>query len=97
MYVARLSAFEYTSLSPHSISTDAKSFLEAYDYGQMVVGRRLHLPKWNFLTRDKKCWDSCKIAHDFVDTYIVQERRICGQSGNGNVAPKRYILAHGMI
>lgn len=85
------------SLSPHSISADAKSFLEAYDYGQMVVGKRLHLPKWNFLTRDKKFWDSCNIAHEFVDGYIAQGRRICGQFENGNVAPKRYILAHEMI
>ena len=65
------------SLSPHSVSTDARSFLEAYDYGQMVVGKRLHLPKWNFLTWDKKFWDSCSIAHDFVDGYIAQGRRIC--------------------
>ena len=85
------------SLSPHSISTDARSFLEAYDYGQMVVGKRLHLPKWNFLTRDKKFWDSCNIAHEFVDEYIAQGRRICRQSENGKVAPERYILAHEMI
>lgn len=85
------------ALSPRSISTDAKSFLEAYDYGQMVVGKRLHLPKWNFLTQDKKFWDSCKIAHEFVDGYIAQGRQICEESKKGNVAPKRYILAHEMI
>ena len=85
------------SLSPHSISTDAKSFLQAYDYGQMVVGKRLHLPKWNFLTQDKKFWDSCNIAHEFVDVYIAQGRRICEQSEKGNVAPERYILAHEII
>ena len=89
------------SLSPHSISTHAKSFLEAYDYGQMVVGKRLHLPKylpkWNILTRDKKFWDSCNIAHQFVDGYIAQGRRICEQSKKGNMAPERYILAHEMI
>lgn len=85
------------SLSPDSISRDAKSFLEAYDHGKMVVGKRLHHPKWNYLTRDKKFWDSCKIAHEFVDGYIAQGRRICGQSRNGDVAPKRYILAHEMI
>lgn len=85
------------SLSPHSISTDAKSFLEAYDYGQMVVGKRFHLPKWNFLTWDKKFWDSCNIAQEFVDDYIAQGRRICEHSEKGNVAPERYILAHEMI
>ena len=85
------------ALSPRSISTDAKAFLEAYEYGQMVVGKRLHLPKWNFLTQDRKFWDSCNIAHEFVDNYIAQGRRICGQSEKSNVAPERYILAHEMI
>lgn len=85
------------SLSPQSVSRDARSFLEAYDYGQMVVGRRLHLPKWNFLTHDKKFWDSCSIAHEFVDGYIAQGRRICENSEKGKVAPERFILAHEMI
>ena len=85
------------SLSPNTISLDAKSFLKAYDYGQMVVGRRLHLPQWNFLTRDKKFWDSCKIAREFVDSYIEKGQHIVDQAKKGNEGPKRYILAHELI
>ncbi|KAL9638269.1 MAG: hypothetical protein Q9164_001651 [Protoblastenia rupestris] len=88
------------SLTPNALSGGAQAFLEAYDYGQMVVGKRLQLPKWNFLTRDQKFWKSCKVAHEFVDRYVASSRRICKETTaeGGNHArsegPKRYVLAH---
>ena len=53
-------------------SVDAKAFLEAYNYGQSGVGRRMQLLPWNFLTRDKQFWRSCAIARAFVSK-CVQE------------------------
>ena len=87
------------SLTPGALSSDAHGFLKAYNYGQLVVGKRLHLPKWNFLTRDKRFWDSCRIAQDFVDAYITRARRIVGdqsESGKGK-KPQRYILAQELV
>ena len=85
------------SLSPNTVSIDAKSFLEAYDYGQTVVGRRLHLPQWNILTRDKSFRESCKIAHDFVESYIIKGQNMVQESRKDGLPLKRYILAHELI
>lgn len=59
------------SLTP-SPAVDAQQFLKAYNYGQAGVGRRIHLPQWNFLTRDQKFWQSCEVARDFVDKYVTR-------------------------
>lgn len=39
------------SLAPDSISGRAQDFLNAYNYGQMIVGRRFQLPHWNIRIR----------------------------------------------
>lgn len=62
------------SLSPDSTSKDGQAFLEAFNHGQEIVGRRTQLPQWNFLTRDARFRDSCKIAHRFVEKYISKAR-----------------------
>lgn len=79
------------SMCPES-SIDAKAFLAAYNYGQAGVGRRMQLPKWNFLTRDKKFWSSCKIARDFVDHYV--EKALIHTASASDEKPGRYILAY---
>ena len=53
-------------------SIDAKAFLQAYNYGQSGVGKRMQLLPWNFLTRDRAFWRSCATARAFV-TSCVQE------------------------
>ena len=85
------------SLTPGAQSSDAYRFLKAYNYGQFVVGKRLHLPQWNFLTRDKRFWDSCKTAHDFVSICITRARRNVGQSESEKGKPQRYILAQELV
>ncbi|KAL9105252.1 MAG: hypothetical protein Q9187_008746, partial [Circinaria calcarea] len=57
------------SLLPEASKPGARAFLAAFNYAQMGAGKRLQMPQWNFLTRDKRFWDSCKIARDFVDGY----------------------------
>lgn len=85
------------SLKPDAVSNDAHHFLKAYNYGQLVVGKRLHLPQWNFLTRDKRFWDSCKIAHGFVDAYIARARKNIGNSGFKKGSSQRYVLAQELV
>ena len=85
------------SLRPDTVSDAAKSFLEAYNYGQQVVGRRIQLPHWNVLTRDRKFRQSCQIAHDFVDGHI-QKALLDGQktkTGDGEL--ERYILVRELL
>ena len=53
-------------------SIDAQAFLQAYNYGQSGVGKRMQLLPWNFLTRDRAFWRSCPTARAFV-TSCVQE------------------------
>ena len=85
------------SLTSDGVSSDAYDFLKAYNYGQFVVGKRLHLPQWNFLTRDKRFWDSCKIAHNFVDAYITKAKRNIGHSESEKGKSQRYILAQELV
>lgn len=85
------------SLTPGAISSDADGFLKAYSYGQLVVGKRLHLPHWNFLTRDKRFWNSCKIAHDFVGAYITRARRNVSHSKSERGKSQRYVLAQELV
>jgi len=84
-------------LSPDTVSTDAQAFLEAYEYGQGIVGKRLHLPQWNFLTRDQRFWISCKTAHDFVDGYIAKGKRLTKDADTEAKESKRYVLAHELL
>ena len=85
------------SLAPNEVSKGTLAFLEAYTYGQYVVGKRLHLPKWNFLTRDKRFWDACRIAHDFVDRHIARAQRTIKDQKDAKRRPERYILAHELV
>lgn len=73
-------------------SLAAKDFLAAYNYGQAGISRRMQLPKWNFLTRDKRFWASCKIARDFVDGYVA--KALAQTASAPNEKSGRYILAH---
>ncbi|KAL8801581.1 MAG: hypothetical protein Q9182_004367 [Xanthomendoza sp. 2 TL-2023] len=42
---------------------DAHGFLQAYNYGQAGIGKRMQLPQWNILTRDLRLWRSCTLTH----------------------------------
>ena len=80
-----------SSLSPDT-TLDAKAFLQAYNYGQAGIGKRMQLPQWNFLTRDKRFWRSCKLARAFVEKHVAQA--LASQSEAGYQPPKRLVLAH---
>ena len=79
------------------LSKDARNFLEAYNYGQSVLGRRLHLPQWNFLTSDKRFLESCKDAHKFVDDFISRAQRSMKHASDAISGSRRYVLAHELV
>ena len=57
----------------------SQEFLDAFHYAQQGTGRRFQLGKLAFLHRDKKYWESIKIAHRFADYYVdkaIQYRRL---------------------
>ena len=85
------------SLTSEEVSGDAHAFLKAYNYGQYVVGKRLHLPQWNFLTFDNHFWDSCDIAHKFVDACITRAQPIVEKIKVAKSKPERYVLAHELV
>ncbi|CAL8580401.1 hypothetical protein XPA_006128 [Xanthoria parietina] len=75
-----------------SPTLDAQAFLQAYNYGQAGIGKRMQVPQWNVLTRDKRFWSSCKLARAFVERCVAQ-----ASASGGNAAtkePSRLILAH---
>ena len=86
------------SLEPDTISAGARSFLDAFNYGQQGVGKRLHLPKWNFLIYDPKFKQSCKIAREFVEGYITKALA-CNEASNDEKVggPERYVLAQELV
>ncbi|KAL8722859.1 MAG: hypothetical protein Q9225_000746 [Loekoesia sp. 1 TL-2023] len=55
-----------------SPAVDAKAFLQAYNYGQAGIGKRMQLSQWNILTQDKRFWRSCVIAHEFVEKCVKE-------------------------
>lgn len=79
------------SLSPNT-TLDAKAFLQAYNYGQAGIGKRMQLPQWNFLTRDKHFWHSCTLARSFVEKHAAQA--LSSLSNPDYKSPKRLILAY---
>lgn len=85
------------SLSPGSVTDDAQGFLNAYNHGQMVVGRRFQLPHWNMFTWDQRFWHSCRVAHNFVERYISTARRQLDTPEKGGSDPERFILAHELL
>ncbi|KAL8900434.1 MAG: hypothetical protein Q9192_001066 [Flavoplaca navasiana] len=85
------------ALDPDITSSTAKSFLAAYDYGQSGVGRRILLPQFNFLTIDRRFWEACKTAHDFVDRQIQKALLLSSQEKHNGNNPGRYILTHELL
>ncbi|KAL8872930.1 MAG: hypothetical protein Q9174_001533 [Haloplaca sp. 1 TL-2023] len=73
---------------------DAQAFLEAYNYGQAGIGKRMQLPQWDFLTRDQRFWDSCTLARGFVEKCVTQTFSSIDKVGVSKKHPKRLILAH---
>ena len=84
-------------MTPDAVSSDAHDFIKAYHCGQTMVGKRLHLPQWNILTRDKRFWSSCKIAHDLVDRYVNKARQNADQSEPQEGKSQRYISAQELV
>ncbi|KAL8727982.1 MAG: hypothetical protein Q9181_005499 [Wetmoreana brouardii] len=79
------------SLTP-SPTLDAQAFLKAYNYGQAGIGKRMQLPQWNFLTRDKRFWRSCTLARAFVERCVTQA--LASQKDSTCKQPARLVLAH---
>ena len=75
-----------------SPALDAQAFLKAYNYGQAGIGKRMQLPQWNFLTRDKQFWSSCNIARAFVEKCVRQA--VGSQEDTTRKKPARLVLAH---
>ena len=75
-----------------SPALDAQAFLKAYNYGQAVIGKRMQLPRWNFLTRDKRFWSSCSIARSFVEGCVMQAQ--APKQDKDHEKPTRLVLAH---
>jgi len=48
-------------------SQQSREFLDAFHYAQQGTGRRLQLGKLAFLYRDRKYYESIKVAHAFAD------------------------------
>ena len=85
------------SLSSASIAKDAQDFLDAYNHGQMMIGKRFQLPHWNILTWDRKFRRSCLVAHKFVEKHISRARHEMDKVGEKEVSPTRFILAHELV
>ncbi|KAL8821619.1 MAG: hypothetical protein Q9223_000362 [Gallowayella weberi] len=75
-----------------SPTLDAQAFLQAYNYGQAGIGKRMQLPQWNILTRDKRFWRSCKLARAFVERCVIHAS--ASQNDPTFQKPSRLILAH---
>ncbi|MCJ1311316.1 hypothetical protein MMC25_004987 [Agyrium rufum] len=86
------------SLSPDS-TLDARSFLESYNYGMRGVGKRMQLPKWNFLTRDPKFWRSCQTARSFVGAYVDRalQADIVQSRTEKKTTDGRYVLLNELV
>ena len=61
---------ESTATLLPTTALDVEAFLDAYNYGQIGIGRRMQTMQWNFLTRDPRFWRSCTVARDFVGKYV---------------------------
>lgn len=59
------------SLTPNT-TFNAWTFIQAYNIGQVGIGKRMRLPQCNFLTRDKRFWRSCSIIRGFVEQFVEQ-------------------------
>ena len=61
---------ESTATLSSTTAIDVEAFLDAYNYGQVGIGRRMQTMQWNVLTRDKRFWRSCTVAREFVGKYV---------------------------
>lgn len=84
----------------HALTTsptlDAQAFLQAYNYGQAGIGKRMQLPQWDFLTRDPRFWRSCALARAFVEKCVNQALASHHAQGEFNKPStnSRLVLAH---
>lgn len=85
------------ALQKDGYSNKSAEFLKAYSYGQFVLGKRLHLPKWNVLTVDKKFRQSCSIAHAFVDECISRAWTAISKAQGHEKSQERHILAYDLV
>ncbi|KAL9083351.1 MAG: hypothetical protein Q9165_008551 [Trypethelium subeluteriae] len=85
------------TLKENGLSNESDDFLQAYNYGQYVLGKRLHLPKWNFLTVDKRFRRSCRVAHAFVDERIARAQLALRDYQGRDKVRERYILARDLV
>lgn len=87
--------------STDTMTDGAQAFLQAYQLGHMVVGKRFHLPQWNILTHDREFQEACNIAHSFVDGYIAKAREAVRNekvdSRLGKIGTIGCVLAHDLI
>lgn len=81
-----------TASLSQTTAVDAEVFLEAYNYGQAGVGKRMQLPRWNVLTRDKRFWRSCTVAREFVEKFV--DAALDAMKDPGEKRAERLILAH---
>jgi hypothetical protein len=66
----------------------SQDFLDAFHYAQQGTGRRFQLGKLAFLHRDKKYYESIKVAHAFADSYVdkaIEYRRNHLEKGSKSI------------
>ena len=81
------------ALTP-SPTLDAQAFLQAYNYGQAGIGKRMQLPQWDFLTRDSRFWRSCALARAFVEKCVNQALSSHQAQPKKSPSNSRLVLAH---
>lgn len=81
------------SLAPHP-PAEGQTFLDAFNYAQKGVGRRMVMPFWNVFTQDKEFWKSCKTCHEFVDHIVDQAMEDCRSDKRSASQDEKYILVH---
>lgn len=60
----------FMTLDPKAQSKEAQAFLEAFNYAQRGVGKRMVMPFWNIFIRDPDFWKSCRTARAFVEEVV---------------------------
>ncbi|KAH8882506.1 cytochrome P450 [Thozetella sp. PMI_491] len=85
----------------------SQAFLDAFHYAQKGTGRRLQLGKFAFLYRDRKYYESIKVAHAFAEYYVdkaIKYRRdhLSAEAeksetvSDGDTPGRRVVLLHDM-
>ncbi|KAL8911653.1 MAG: hypothetical protein Q9171_003213 [Xanthocarpia ochracea] len=85
------------SLSSNAVSTEMQSFLDSYNHGQMIIGRRFQLPHWNVLTWDRRFRSSCKAAQVFVDRHIDRARLKLSETTTREADAERFTLVYELL